>query len=379
VVAFSLSYPFLCTADFITGLISYIHDKKHRKNIHSLKIYPDNEATHSLNWFTKEYIRSSHFLGMENILITGAFGQVGTDLILALKDSRPNDTIIASDIRIPGNSKAGVEQVILDVRDQGSLRDTISKYNITKIYHLASILSASAEKDPFLAYDVNINGTFGLLKIAYEKQVRSVIIPSSIAVYGPGISRDMVGSGVPTVPQTMYGISKVTGELLGNYFYRKFGLDVRGVRFPGLISYETVPTAGTTDYAVEMFISAVKGREYSCYLRPDTFLPMMYMPDALNALIKLSDAPPDKLGNRMSYNVSAFSFSPEQLAAAIKRHIPDFEVSYQPDERQKIADGWPRSLDSSDAIEDWGFTTEYGFDAMVSDMISKLRSIMGRD
>ncbi len=316
---------------------------------------------------------------MENILITGAFGQVGTDLILALMDIKPHDTIIASDIRIPQNSKFGVEQVILDVRDQESMRKTISMYKITKIYHLASILSASAEKDPFLAYEVNINATFRLLKTAYEEHVKSVIIPSSIAVYGPGISRDMVGSGVPTMPQTMYGISKVTGELLGNYFNRKFGLDVRGVRFPGLISYETVPTAGTTDYAVEMFISAVDGVPYSCYLRPDTFLPMMYMPDALHALLKLSDADSKKLRNRMSYNVSAYSFSPEQLATAIRRHIPDFEVSYQPDERQKIADGWPRSLDSTEAVKDWGFSPEYGFDAMVSDMITKLRSIRGRN
>jgi threonine 3-dehydrogenase len=316
---------------------------------------------------------------MENILITGAFGQVGTDLILALKDLRPKDTIIASDIRIPAKSRAGVEQVILDVRDQESLRNTISRYNITKIYHLASILSASAEKDPFLAYDVNINATFRLLKTAYEEHVKSVIIPSSIAVYGPGISRDMVGTGVPTIPQTMYGISKVTGELLGEYFYRKFGLDVRGVRFPGLISYETTPTAGTTDYAVEMFKSAVNGRKYSCYLRPDTFLPMMYMPDALKALLKLSDAPPEKLKNRTSYNVSAYSFSPEQLAAAIRLHIPDFEVSYQQDERQKIADGWPRSLDSSEAFKDWGFKPEYTFDEMVSDMIAKLHSIRGQE
>ena len=332
-----------------------------------------------LEWLPKEYICSGDFLGMESILITGAFGQVGTDLITALKDIKPHDTIIASDIRIPQDSKPGIEQVILDVRDQESLRKTISRYNVTRIYHLASILSASAEKDPFLAYDVNINATFGLLKTAYKEHVASVIIPSSIAVYGPGISRDMVGSGVPTVPQTMYGISKVTGELLGNYFNRKFGLDVRGVRFPGLISYGTVPTAGTTDYAVEMFISAVEGKHYSCYLRPDTFLPMMYMPDALNALLKLSDADSEKLTNRMSYNVSAYSFSPEQLASAIRRYIPGFEVSYRPDERQIIADGWPRSLDSADAIKDWGFSPEYGFDEMVSDMITKLRSIRGRN
>jgi nucleoside-diphosphate-sugar epimerase len=315
---------------------------------------------------------------MENILITGAFGQVGTDLILALKDKKPGATIVASDIRIPEKPKPGIEQVVLDVRDQDGLRKIISKYNITKIYHLASILSASAEKDPFLAYDININATFGLLKTAYKEQVKSVIIPSSIAVYGPGISRDKVGSGVPTVPQTMYGISKVTGELLGNYFSMKFGLDVRGVRFPGLISYETVPTAGTTDYAVEMFIKAVEGRPYSCYLRPDTFLPMMYMPDAMNSLLMLSDADSGRLKNRMSYNVAAYSFSPEQLASAIRRHLPGFEVSYNTDERQKIADGWPKSLDSSEAMRDWGFRPEYTFDAMVSDMILHLQAMKGR-
>ncbi|EQD67386.1 oxidoreductase protein, partial [mine drainage metagenome] len=215
----------------------------------------------------------------------------------------------------------------------------ISKFGITRIFHLASILSASAEKDPFLAFDVNINATFGLLRIAYEEHVKSVIIPSSIAVYGPGISRDMVGSTVPTVPQTMYGISKVTGELLGNYFNRKFNIDVRGLRFPGLISYGAVPTAGTTDYAVDMFIHALDGIPYSCYLRPDTFLPMMYMPDAMRAILMLSDSAHENLRNRMSYNAAAYSFSPEQLATAIKKHIPEFKVTYRPDERQVIADG----------------------------------------
>ena len=316
---------------------------------------------------------------MQNILITGAYGQVGTDLMIALQERKLGDMIVASDIRIPEKPRAGVENVILDVRDHEALRKTISKFGITRIFHLASILSASAEKDPFLAFGVNIDGTFDLLKSAYQEHVSSVIIPSSIAVYGPGISRDMVGSTVPTIPQTMYGISKVTGELLGNYFNRKFGVDVRGLRYPGLISYEAVPTAGTTDYAVDMFIHAVDDLPYSCYLRPDTFLPMMYMPDAMRAILMLSDSAPRDLRNRMSYNVAAYSFSPEQLATAIKKHVPDFEVTYRPDERQLIADGWPRSLDSSEAERDWGFRAEYTFDAMVSDMIKRLRTLRGKN
>jgi len=316
---------------------------------------------------------------MQNILITGAYGQVGTDLMIALQERKLGDMIVASDIRIPEKPRAGVEHVILDVRDHEALRKTISKFGITRIFHLASILSASAEKDPFLAFDVNVNATFGVLRTAYQEHVKSVIIPSSIAVYGPGISRDMVGSTVPTIPQTMYGISKVTGELLGNYFNRKFGVDVRGLRYPGLISYEAVPTAGTTDYAVDMFIHAVNDVPYSCYLRPDTFLPMMYMPDAMRAILMLSDSAPGDLRNRMSYNVAAYSFSPQQLATAIKKHVPGFEVTYSPDERQLIADGWPRSLDSSEAERDWGFRAEYTFDAMVLDMINKLRALRSKD
>ena len=310
---------------------------------------------------------------MNKVLVTGAFGQVGSDLLKALINRYGKDSIIATDISEPPSIFRDLHSEKLDVRNPDILKKIIVENDVRKIFHLASILSASGEKDPFLAFDVNIRGSYDLLRICSEIDSMSVMIPSSIAVYGRDSPKDNVSTKAATRPGTMYGISKVTGELLGMYFYRKFGLDVRGLRFPGLISYETQPTAGTTDYSVDMFVHAVRGLKYSCYLRGDTKLPMMYMPDAINSMISLSEAEPLRLIRRIDYNVSAFSFTPSELYSAIRKVIPDFTMDYKVDSRQEIADTWPASLDVSDAAREWDFRPEYSMESMVADMIMNLR------
>ena len=310
---------------------------------------------------------------MSKVLVTGAFGQVGSDLLKALIIKHGKDSVIATDISDPPSVFGELHSEKLDVRKPEMLKKILLEEDVKKIYHLASILSASGEKNPFLAFDVNIKGTYDLLRVCSEIEGISVMIPSSIAVYGTDSPKNNVSTKAPTRPGTMYGISKVTGELLGMYFYKKFGLDVRGLRFPGLISYETQPTAGTTDYSVDMFIHAVKGLKYSCYLRADTMLPMMYMPDAIKSMINLSEADPSRLIRRIDYNVSAFSFTPSQLYSAIRKIIPGFTMDYKVDSRQEIADSWPASLDVSDAVQEWDFRPEYSMESMVADMIMNLR------
>ncbi len=312
---------------------------------------------------------------MENVLVTGAYGQVGTDLIVSLSTRYGDSNVVATDISKKPEHFPDIHAETLDVTDYDSILSIIRDLKISRIYHLASILSALGEKRPFQAFSVNVDGTFNVLKAAVEGGVRSVIIPSSIAVYGPGIDREGADSDTATFPNSIYGVSKVTAELLGSYFHNKFGLDVRGLRFPGLISYGAIPTAGTTDYAVQMLMDSVTKNRYVCYLRPDTMLPMMYMPDAIDSMLKLSEAPAERLTRRMRYNVSAFSFTPEQLASEIKHVIPEFEVEYAPDERQEIADSWPRTMDSSEATRDWGFSPRFDVSAMVRDMISNIKDI----
>lgn len=311
---------------------------------------------------------------MPTILVTGAFGQVGTDLVSALDEQYGPDSVVASDVaeRPTGYPKA--RYVKLDVRKPDHIRRAIKEEGITDIFHLAALLSASGEKNPYLAFDINVNGTFNILREAADAGLDHVIIPSSMAVFGEGIDRDRVDAKSPTLPGTVYGISKVTAELLGRYFYNRFGLDVRGLRYPGLISYSAVPTAGTTDYAVDMFIHAVAGRPYTCYLRRDTVMPMMYMPDAIDSIIKLYKSDPAKLRRRTDYNVAAFSFSPGELEEALREFVPDLRVTYSPDSRQAIADSWPRYLDSSEAAKEWGFSPKYDIKAMIADMVKHLRN-----
>lgn len=310
---------------------------------------------------------------MKRIMVTGALGQIGSELIVKLREKYGSDSVLAVDYRVPDKDYAGLFE-LADVRDREALDRLVTKYKIDTIYHLAAILSAKGESNPQLAFETNILGLYNVLEVGLKHRIERIIVPSSIAVFGPDAPKENTPVEVALQPTTMYGITKVTGELLGNYYYHRFGLDVRGVRLPGIISSETLPGGGTTDYAVEMFYAAVKGEPYVCFVRADTVLPMMYMPDCIKALIQLAEADGSNLRYRCSYNVTAMSFSAGELADAIREFIPDFVCEFKPDHRQKIADAWPRSLDDSAAREDWGWQPDYDLKSMTKDMIDKLRN-----
>ncbi|MEM0128118.1 MAG: NAD-dependent epimerase/dehydratase family protein [Thermoplasmatales archaeon] len=305
----------------------------------------------------------------EKILITGALGQIGSELVPYLSNIFGGDRIIASDIR---EGKGETEFISLDVVDSNALDLAISKYKIDTIFHLAAILSASGEKNPDLAYRVNVDGTYNVFRSAVKNKVKLVVIPSSIGVFGPDTPKENVPIETITRPTTMYGVTKLFGERIGQYYYDRFGLDARGLRFPGLISYKTPPGGGTTDYSIEMIIEAVRGNRYKCFLNKNTKLPMMYMPDALDSLVKLAEADGSKLKHRTDFNVTSFSLTPAELEAELKLHYPRFEVDYSPDFRQRIADSWPQSLDASSATAEWGFNPKYNLKETVKDMISNL-------
>jgi len=309
----------------------------------------------------------------EKILITGALGQIGSELDQYLSEIFGRDRIIISDIK----EKNDPRYKRIDVTDFNSLNFLVEKYKVDTIYHLAAILSATGEKYPDLAYRVNVDGLHNVLEAARINKVSQVFIPSTIGVFGPETPRRNVPIETITRPTTLYGITKVFAEQLGNYYQRKFSLDVRGVRFPGLISYKSPPGGGTTDYAIEMIISAVRKQNYTCFLREDTVLPMMYMPDALEAILKLSEAPLEKLIHHTDFNLTSFSFSPKELAHEISNYYPEFSVIYKPDFRQEIADSWPESLDASAARREWGFAPKYNFKETVKDMIYHLQEIYG--
>ena len=308
----------------------------------------------------------------KHILVTGACGQVGSELISELSSRYGSDRIIASDIKqcvLP----EGVRFVPMNVLDRTAMDAVIRENGVDTVFHLAAILSADGEKNPTLAFSVNMQGTFNVLESSRINSVERVMIPSTIGVFGPETPKENVPVLTIIKPRTMYGITKYGAELLGNYYFEKYSLDVRGLRYPGLISYKTPPTAGTTDYAVDVFYHAVTGKPYTCFLKRDTKLPMMYMPDAIGAFLKLSEAPRSRLRYSMDYNISAFTFDPEGLFKVIMKYVPDLRVVYEPDFRQKIADSWPASLDSIDAEMDWGFKPDYDLDHTVRDMISHLR------
>jgi len=305
-------------------------------------------------------------------MVTGALGQIGSELIITLREKYGADSVLAVDYRAPDKDYAGLFE-LADVRNREVLDRLVTKYKIDTIYHLAAILSAKGENNPQLAFETNILGLYNVLEVGLKHRIERIIVPSSIAVFGPDAPKENTPVEVALQPTTMYGITKVAGELLGNYYYHRFGLDVRGVRLPGIISSETLPGGGTTDYAVEMFYAAVKGEPYICFVRADTVLPMMYMPDCIKALIQLAEADGSSLRYRCNYNVTAMSFSAGELADAIREFIPDFVCEFKPDHRQKIADSWPRSLDDSAAREDWGWQPDYDLRAMTKDMIDKLR------
>ena len=311
---------------------------------------------------------------MKRILVTGATGQIGSELTLALRERYGNENVVAA-----GHKRKPTEELlnsgpfeIIDCGTISTVEKVVKKYKIDAIYHLAAILSAVAEANPKLAWDVNINGLCNILDVAREHGC-AVFTPSSIGAFGPDTPKDNTPQDTLQRPNTMYGVTKVAGELLCDYYNKKFGVDTRGVRFPGIISYVTLPGGGTTDYSVEIFYEALKHRRYTCYLKPDTYMDMMYMPDAIKAAIDIMEADPKKLLHRNAFNVTAMSFAPEKIANEIKRYIPDFVIEYNIDPvRQAIADSWPNKMDDSAAREEWGWKPSYDLASMTKDMLEKL-------
>ncbi|HLY72110.1 MAG TPA: NAD-dependent epimerase/dehydratase family protein [Puia sp.] len=311
----------------------------------------------------------------EKILVIGASGQIGVELTLALRKMYGNANVVASDLREENELlKGSGPYVSLDVMNKEMLHVQVIRQNITQIYLLAAILSATGEKNPNLAWHLNMQGLLNVLDIAREEKLQKVYWPSSIAVFGPTSPRQHCPQQTIIEPITVYGNSKYAGEFWCNYFNRRFGVDVRSIRYPGLISYKSAPGGGTTDYAIEIFHEALEHKKYNCFLNKDTFLPMMYMPDAIRATIELMEAPADKISIHTSYNVAAISFSPKEIGNEIKKHIPDFEMHYTSDYRQAIADSWPQSIDDSVARNDWGWKHEFDLIRMTADMLQNLQS-----
>jgi nucleoside-diphosphate-sugar epimerase len=311
----------------------------------------------------------------EKILVIGASGQIGVELTLALRNLYGAQNVIASDLREQNPLLEGTgPYVSLDVMNKEMLHVQVIRQNVTQIYLLAAILSATGEKNPNLAWHLNMQGLLNVLDIAREEKLTKVYWPSSIAVFGPTSPKQDCPQQTIIEPTTVYGISKYAGEFWCNYYFNKFGVDVRSLRYPGLISYKSAPGGGTTDYAVEIYHEALANKSYTSFLEKGTYLPMMYMPDAIRATIELMEAPIEKIKVRTSYNLSAMSFSPEEIAASIQKHIPAFHMDYEPDYRQSIADSWPQSIDDSVARADWGWKHEYDLDKMTTDMLANLKS-----
>ena len=311
---------------------------------------------------------------MKRILITGSLGQIGTELIMYLRKLYGNDNVVASN-----RSKHGEDIIfesgpfeMLNVNDAQNIAEICKKHNVNQIVHLAAILSAKAEKDPQTAYDINMNGTFNVLEVAREMGI-AVFTPSSIAAFGASTPADNTPQDTIQRPSTMYGVTKVAGELLCDYYYKRYGVDTRGVRFPGIISYVALPGGGTTDYAVHIYYEALKNKKYASFIKAGTQMDMMYMPDALKAIHDLMEANPDKLLHRNAFNITAMSFDPEKIADEIRKHIPEFQITYDVDPvRQAIADSWPNSLDDSAARQEWGWNPKYDLELMTKDMLEKL-------
>jgi nucleoside-diphosphate-sugar epimerase len=309
----------------------------------------------------------------EKILVIGASGQIGVELTLALRKIYGNASVIASDLREENELLKGTgPYVALDVMNKEMLHVQVIRQGVTQIYLLAAILSATGEKNPGLAWNLNMQSLINVLDIAREEKLTKVYWPSSIAVFGPTSPKKDCPQQTIIEPITVYGISKYAGEFWCNYYFHKYGVDIRSLRYPGLISYKSAPGGGTTDYAIEIFQEALEEKSFTCFLEPDTYLPMMYMPDAIRATIELMEAPIEKISIRTSYNISAMSFSPAEIAGEIKKSIPDFKINYAPDYRQAIAQSWPQSIDDSVARKDWGWKPEYDLSRMTGDMLENL-------
>jgi nucleoside-diphosphate-sugar epimerase len=312
---------------------------------------------------------------MERILIIGANGQIGSELVSALAEKHGANNVIASDISAT-NLYGAARYTQLDVLSRDSLAKLVADEGITQVYQLAALLSATGEKAPLKAWELNMDGLLNILEIARERgeagKPLKVFWPSSIAAFGPNTPAENTPQYTVMDPTTIYGISKLAGERLCEYYHTKYGVDVRSIRYPGIISFKSPPGGGTTDYAIAIFHSALKGETYECFLGPETTLPMIYMPDAIRATIELMEAPSEQVKIRSSYNVAGVSFNPRELAAAITRTNPKFEIAYKPDSRQAIADTWPKSLDDSRATADWGWKARIGVEEMVADMLANV-------
>ncbi|NAA12410.1 NAD-dependent epimerase/dehydratase family protein [Enterococcus hirae] len=310
---------------------------------------------------------------MKKVLVTGCLGQIGSELVLRLREDLGNENVVATDIRMPEKLEDGELFEILDVMDYEKMRALVEKYQVDTLIHLAALLSAVAEAKPKFAWDLNMVGLVNALEVAREFKLK-FFTPSSIGAFGPNTPKDETPQDTLQRPTTMYGVTKVAGELLCDYYYTKYGVDTRGVRFPGLISYKTLPGGGTTDYAVDIYYSAIKEGRYTCFIDRGTAMDMMYMPDAIEAIVQLMNADPKNLVHRNAFNISAMSFEPEEIKASIKKVFPDFEMDYAVDPvRQSIADSWPNSLDISCAQKEWGFQPRYDLDKMTQDMLTKLQ------
>jgi nucleoside-diphosphate-sugar epimerase len=311
---------------------------------------------------------------MKKVLVTGAVGQIGSELTMALRKRYGNDNVVACGRKTKPSEtlrNSGPFEFI-DITKREAVEEVVKEYDIDTFYNMAAILSAVGEERPLLCWNVNINGLYNIIEIAHEHEMTRVFVPSSIAVFGPGTPRINTPQETVLKPTTMYGVTKVAGELLGDYYFKKFGIDVRGIRYPGIISSETLPGGGTTDFAVEIFYEAIKNKKYTCFVKEDTILPMMYMPDCIKATINLMEADVSKLKHHCDFNIASMSFSAGELADEIKKHIPEFKCEYKPDFRQAIADSWPQSIDDTAAREEWGWKPSYNLPSMTKDMLEKL-------
>ncbi|HEY0298052.1 MAG TPA: NAD-dependent epimerase/dehydratase family protein [Arachidicoccus sp.] len=309
----------------------------------------------------------------DKILVIGAGGQIGVELTLALRKKYGNENVIASDLKDENPLLTGTGAFFhIDVLDKQSVKKIVEQENINQIYLLAAVLSAVGEQKPLLAWDINMQALLNVLEIARELKLKRIFWPSSIAVFGPSSPKQNCPQHTVIEPTTVYGISKYAGESWCNYYFEKYGVDVRSVRYPGIISYKTAPGGGTTDYAIDIFHEALKNRSYDCFLSENTYLPMMYMEDALSATIELMEAPLEKIKSHRAYNLAAISFSPKEIAAEIQKHIPEFTISYTPDFRQAIADSWAQSIDDKEARADWNWQHKYDLTAITEDMLKNL-------
>jgi threonine 3-dehydrogenase len=306
------------------------------------------------------------------ILVTGANGQIGRVLTEELRNTYGDDAVLATDITKLVATQDPFE--FLDVLNQQRLTEIVEDYGINQIYHLAAILSANGEWNPLKTWNINLNGVLAVLELAREKEMEKVFFPSTIAVFGNTTPRIETPQDVPLLPTTVYGMSKATGELWCNYYHLKYGLDVRSLRYPGIIGWQSLPAGGTTDYAVEIYHAALKEGKYECFLEHDTRLPMMYMSDAIKATIDLMEAPKDSIKLRYGYNLAAMSFSPEEIADEIRKHIPNFEITYKPDFRQAIAKSWTESIDDTKARENWHWKPQFDLESMTIDMLKSLKA-----